>query len=74
MPNDSDDLTKFRFDTLEKSHQEILTTLNKQSTNQAVMDTRLSTIESLLKWTLGGILAAIVMAIGRFIVSGKLMS
>lgn len=66
------ELTQFRFDKLEKSHEEILKQLANQDKRQAIIETELGAIKGLMKWTLGGIFSAILMALGKFIISGKL--
>jgi hypothetical protein len=67
------DLVTHRFNKLEESNHEVLNRLNEYSTKQAVIETRLKSIEGLLKWTLGGIFISILGAIGKFIMSGKLI-
>ncbi len=67
------ELINHRLDRLEEQHKDIINRLNEYATKQEVIDTRLKSIEGLLKWTLGGIFISILGAVGKFIMSGKLL-
>ncbi len=69
----TEELNSFRLKELENGHKEIIKHLNEYSTKQEVIEVRLKSIEGLLKWTLGGIFISILGAIGKFIMSGKLI-